>query len=222
MPKEKVDVLIIGSGHSGGMAANILTSKGISCLLLNAGPVVDLHKDRQLRQAYELPYRAFGQPGRLPHVFQANEFNANTWVDEKEVPYTCAAEHSYNWVRVRLFGGRSLFWGRKSFRLSDYEFKAKDHDGFGDNWPISLADLAPYYSRVESIFRVQGNQDGLPQYPEGTSSLIPLHGRNRCSVSSQPASHLGFRCASLVIRWATMAGRVLSICCCRRHSVQAS
>jgi choline dehydrogenase-like flavoprotein len=173
MPKEKVDVLIIGSGHSGGMAANILTSKGISCLLLNAGPVVDLHKDRQLKQAYELPYRAFGQPGRLPHVFQANEFNANTWVDEKEVPYTCAAEHSYNWVRVRLFGGRSLFWGRKSFRLSDYEFKAKDHDGFGDNWPISLADLEPYYSRVESIFRVQGNQDGLPQYPDGNFIADP-------------------------------------------------
>src|SRR6202167_5614421 len=98
MAVEKVDVLIIGSGHSGGMAANILTGKGISCLLLNAGPVVDLHKDREIKPAYELPAREFGKPARLPHVFQANEFNANTWVDEKEVPYTFKPDHPYNWV----------------------------------------------------------------------------------------------------------------------------
>lgn len=167
MAEEKVDVLIIGSGHSGGMVAKILTEKGISCLMLNAGPVVDFKKDRELKPVYELPYRGFNMPGRLPHVFQADEFNANTWVDEKEVPYTYTPQQSYNWVRVRLFGGRSLFWSRQSFRLSDYEFKAKDHDGFGENWPISLADLAPYYSRVEAIFRVRGQADGLPQYPDG-------------------------------------------------------
>ncbi len=167
MPEENVDVLIIGSGHSGGMVAKVLTEKGISCLMLNAGPIVDFQKDRELKPAYELPYRGFNMPGRLPHVFQANEFNANTWVDEKEVPYTFNRDEPYNWVRVRLFGGRSLFWSRQSFRLSDYEFKARDHDGFGDNWPISLADLAPYYSRVEEIFRVSGHPDGLPQYPDG-------------------------------------------------------
>jgi len=165
--EETVDVLIIGSGHSGGMAAKILTEKGISCLMLNAGPVADVHKDTEPKPAYALPFRGFSQPGRLPHVFQSNEFNANTWVDEREVPYTYDPQHPYNWVRVRLFGGRSLFWSRQSFRLSDYEFKAKSHDGFGDDWPIGLADLAPYYSRVESIFRVQGRADGLPQYPDG-------------------------------------------------------
>ena len=149
MAEEKVDVLIIGSGHSGGMAAKILTEKGISCLMLNAGPVADAHKDTEAKPAYALPFRGFKQPGLLPHVFQANEFNANTWVDEKEVPYTYDPQHPYNWVRVRLFGGRSLFWSRQSFRLSDYEFKGKSHDGYGDDWPISLADLAPYYSRVE-------------------------------------------------------------------------
>jgi choline dehydrogenase-like flavoprotein len=171
MSEETVDVLIIGSGHSGGMAAKILTEKGINCLMLNAGPVADPHKDAEVKPTYALPFRGFKQPGILPHVFQANEFNANTWVDEKEVPYTYDAEHPYNWVRVRLFGGRSLFWSRQSFRLSDYEFKGKSHDGYGDDWPIGLADLAPYYSRVEKIFRVTGNQDGLPQYPDG--NFIP-------------------------------------------------
>ncbi len=169
--QETVDVLIIGSGHSGGMAAKILTEKGISCLMLNAGPIAEVHKDTDVRQAYTLPYRGFKQPGRLPHVFQSNEFNANTWVDEKEVPYTYRPGDPYNWVRVRLFGGRSLFWSRQSFRLSDYEFKAKSRDGFGEDWPLSLADLAPYYSRVEAIFRVTGHMDGLAQYPDG--NFIP-------------------------------------------------
>ena len=135
--------------------------------MLNAGPIVDYQKDRELKPAHELPYRGFKMPGRLPHVFQANEFNANTWVDEKEVPYTFNQDEPYNWVRVRLFGGRSLFWARQSFRLSNYEFKAKDHDGSETNWPIDLSDLAPYYSRVEGIFRVSGHPDGLPQYPDG-------------------------------------------------------
>src|ERR1700722_10736578 len=167
MAEEKVDVLIIGSGHSGGMAAKILTEKGISCLMLNAGPVVDFQKDRELKAAYQLPYHGFMTPGQLPHVYQATEFNANTWVDEKEVPHTYDPQNPYNWVRVRLFGGRSLFWARQSFRLSDYEFKAKDHDGFGENWPINLAELDPYYSRVEAIFRVRGRREGVPQYPDG-------------------------------------------------------
>jgi len=167
MAEEIVDVLIIGSGHSGGMAAKILTEKGISCLMLNAGPIADVQKDTEVKPAYTLPYRGFKQPGQLPHVFQADEFNANTWVDEKEVPYTYDPKNPYNWVRVRLFGGRSLFWSRASFRLSDYEFKGKSHDGYGDDWPISLADLGPYYSRVEGIFRVQGQLTGLPQFPDG-------------------------------------------------------
>src|ERR1700733_9127889 len=171
MAEETVDVLIIGSGHSGGMAAKVLTEKGISCLMLKAGPVADAHKDTELKPAYALPFRGFKQPGQLPHVFQSNEFNANTWVDEKEVPYTYDAQQPYNWVRVRLFGGRSLFWSRASFRLSDYEFKAKSHDGYGDDWPISHADLAPYYSRVEDIFQVAGAMDGPPQMPDGNFVL---------------------------------------------------
>ena len=135
--------------------------------MLNAGPVADVSRDTTRKPAYELPYRGFTPPGRVQHVFQANEFNANVWVDEQEVPYTFDADHPYNWVRVRLFGGRSLFWSRQSFRLSDYEFKAKSRDGFGEDWPISHADVAPFYSRVEDIFQVAGALDGPPQMPDG-------------------------------------------------------
>ena len=167
MPTKDYDALIIGSGASGGMAAYNLTKKGMKCLLLDAGPLVDFEKNRGLKPVYELPYRGFGKPGKLPHLFQANEFNANQWVDEKEVPYTHDPKQPFNWVRVRMIGGKSLFWARMSFRLSDYEFKAKDHDGFGENWPISYADLAPFYDQVEPIFRVAGRKEGLAQLPDG-------------------------------------------------------
>jgi choline dehydrogenase-like flavoprotein len=171
MNQESFDVLIIGSGHAGGMAAKVLTESGIRCLMLNAGPVADVSRDAQPKPAYELPYRGFRPPGHIEHVFQANEFNANVWVDEQEVPYTFGPGHPYNWVRVRLFGGRSLFWSRQSFRLSDYEFKAKSNDGFGEDWPISHAELAPYYARVEEIFQVAGALDGPPQMPDGNFVL---------------------------------------------------
>ena len=170
-PGNTVDVLIIGSGHAGGMAARILTEKGIRCLMLNAGPVVDVAKQAERKPAYDLPFRGFKPPGRLEHVFQSNGYDANVWVDEQEVPYTFDPAHPYNWVRVRLFGGRSLFWSRQSFRLSDFEFKGKSHDGFGEDWPLDHAELAPFYSRVEKIFQVSGAQDGPPQMPDG--NFIP-------------------------------------------------
>lgn len=167
MAKQEFDVLIIGSGHSGGMAAHVLTQKGVSCLMLDAGPEVNLATNRATKSPWELPYRGMNKPGRLPHVVQANEFNANQWVDEKEIPYTHDPATPYNWVRVRLLGGRSLFWGRQSFRMSDWEFKAGEKEGVGDNWPISHADLDPFYSRVEGIFRVSGRKEGKPHFPDG-------------------------------------------------------
>jgi choline dehydrogenase-like flavoprotein len=167
MAQQEYDVLIIGSGASGGTAAYTLTKLGLKCAMVEAGPLVDFERVRTLKPVYELPYRGFGKPGKLPHLFQANEFNANQWVDEQEVPYTHNPKMPYNWVRVRMVGGKSLFWARMSFRLSDYEFKAKDHDGFGENWPISYADLAPYYDRIDPIFRVSGRNEGLKQLPDG-------------------------------------------------------
>lgn len=167
MAATEYDVLIIGSGASGGMAAHTLTQKGVSCLMLEAGPLPDFERHTKLRPVYELPYRGFGEPGRFKYLDQADEFNANRWADERENPYTHEPDAPYKWVRVRLVGGKSLFWARMSFRLSDYEFRAADHDGFGENWPISYADLAPYYDRVEPIFRVAGRKEGLEQLPDG-------------------------------------------------------
>ena len=115
MSVQTTEVLIIGSGHAGGMAAKVLTENGIPCLMLNAGPAVDVTRQATKKLPDELPFRGFKPPGKLEHVFQASEFNTNVWVDEAEVPYTFNPAHPYNWVRVRLFGGRSLFWSRQSF-----------------------------------------------------------------------------------------------------------
>jgi choline dehydrogenase-like flavoprotein len=161
------DVLIIGSGASGGMAAHTLTKAGVRCLMLDAGPPLDFDRGRTLKPVYDLPYRGFGRPGRFPHITQASEFDASLWADEKQNPYTHPPNDPYYWVRIRLIGGRTLRWGRASWRLSNYEFKGKDHDGFGENWPISYSDLAPYYDRVEPIFRVSGRKEGFAQIPDG-------------------------------------------------------
>src|ERR1700722_14354276 len=142
MAVKQFDVLIIGSGHSGGMAAYILARKGISCLMLNAGPPVDLEHDRKPLPAHELPYRGLAEPGAVGDG-AIGEYQLNGFVHPTEVPYTYDADKPYVWVRNRLLGGRSLFWSRQSFRLSDFEFKAKDFDGYGENWPLNLAELAP-------------------------------------------------------------------------------
>ena len=166
-PKNKYDVLVIGSGASGGMVAHTLTAKGIRCLMLDAGPALDFNRDRALKPVYELPYRGFDRPGRFPHVTQASEFNANLWADEKENPYTYPEGDPYYWVRVRLIGGKTLVWGRASWRLSDHVFAAKDIDGFGENWPVRYKDLALYYDKAEPLFRVAGRRDNIPQIPDG-------------------------------------------------------
>ncbi len=174
------------------MAAKVLTEKGISCVMLNAGPIPDISRDTAHKQAYELPYRGFHPPQKLPHVFQADEFNSNVWVDEKTVPYTCEPNQPYNWVRVRLFGGRSLFWSRQSLRLSNYEFKGKSHDGFGDDWPIQHSDLAPYYDQAEEILRVTGGKETAPQLPGGNFIFYSDPWSQSMSRMKQAADKRGF------------------------------
>ena len=164
-------VLIIGSGHAGGMAAYVLAQKGIRCLMLNAGPVVDLSRDRRSVPGHEMAYRGLMEPGAIGDG-AIGENVLSAFVHPSEVPYTHDADKPYVWVRNRVVGGRSVFWSRQSFRLSDFEFKAKDHDGYGENWPINLADLAPYYERVEAMYRVTGRPEGLPQFPDSKFTTI--------------------------------------------------
>ena len=168
---EDHQVLIIGSGHAGGMAAYVLAQKGVRCLMLNAGPPVDLSRDRRSVPAHEMAYRGLMEPGAIGDG-AIGENVLSAFVHPSEVPYTHDADKPYVWVRNRVLGGRSVFWSRQSFRLSDLEFKARDHDGYGENWPISLTDLAPYYERVEALYRVTGRPEGLAHFPDSKFTTI--------------------------------------------------
>ena len=167
MSLQTTDVLIIGSGHAGGMAAKVLTENGIPCLMLNAGPIVDVTKQATKKLPDELPFRGFKPPGKLEHVFQASEFNTNVWVDEAEVPYIVSILH------IPTIGcacdcsvGDRCSWSRQSFRLSDYELKGKSHDGFGQDWPLDHAELSPFYGTRRTDYAGDG-RTGWPASDAG-------------------------------------------------------
>jgi len=169
---KKYDALIIGSGASGGMAAKELTERGFEVLVLEAGPPVNPQRDFSTHTwPYQMMYRGFGPPGwkQQEQWMQdtASYYSRHFYVKDSENPYTTEPGKPFMWVRARIMGGKTLHWGRLSWRLSDLDFKAATHDGFGDDWPISYAELAPYYDRAEEFIGVSGNNDGLAHVPDG-------------------------------------------------------
>src|SRR4051812_29709550 len=175
MTQNKVyDAVVVGSGATGGWAAKMLAEKGLTVLVLEAGRKVDPSKEYTDHQwPYELPYRGFGDQEEMQRTqpvqslcYACNEYGRQFFVNDLENPYTTPPDRPFTWIRSRQVGGRTIPWGRQSYRLSDYDFKAA-RDGFGENWPISYADLAPYYDRVEEFVGVSGSYENMPQLPDG-------------------------------------------------------
>jgi choline dehydrogenase-like flavoprotein len=186
------DAVIVGSGAAGGMAAYALTERGLDVLLLEAGKPIDtsqvLHSmqwpyDHPRRGDMPSKYHALSrneynirQPpyatslGKYEKVFSyvqgwgGSDYSTSIVVNEKDHPYTGT---NYAWVRARCLGGKTNIWGRLALRLSDYDFKGKSHDGYGEDWPISYADVAPYYDRVDLLLGISGVKENLPQLPDG-------------------------------------------------------
>jgi choline dehydrogenase-like flavoprotein len=173
------DAVIIGSGASGGMAAKVLTEQNMEVLVLEAGPPVDPARDFNSHQwPYEVMYRGFGPPGwRAREQWMqdtANYFSRHFYVKDTEHPYTTDPGKPFLWVRARIVGGKTLHWGRLSWRFSDLDFKAATDDGFDVDWPVSYADIAPYYDKAEDFVGVSGNRDGLEYLPDG-NFLPPMN-----------------------------------------------
>jgi choline dehydrogenase-like flavoprotein len=165
---QQFDVAIVGSGACGGWACMELARSGFKVVLLEAGSEIDPNKEFRHRWPYELPFRGAGQPGLLRKYFHGStEFNYRIMIDDRENPYTTPPDKPFDWRRSRILGGRTLHWSRASDRMSDLEFKAASRDGYGDDWPISYRDIAPYYDRVERFIGVSAARANLPQFPDG-------------------------------------------------------
>src|SRR6201988_2659825 len=161
------DVVVIGSGAGGGMAAKILTEGGLTVALLEAGGFVDPGNDYNMFVGPDdLPQRGVGVGGRAAENF--GEFRAlnGAWKIEGE-PYTSAPGANFQWFRSRIVGGRTNHWGRIALRFAPVDFQSKTRDGLGDDWPITYEDLAPYYARVESYIGVFGTQENVSSAPNG-------------------------------------------------------
>ncbi len=172
MQSTSYDAIVVGSGISGGWAAKELTEKGLRVLLLERGRNVEHIKDYV--EATKAPWQYLHRGGKTTAMEEAyqvlrrdmlNEKNLSFWVNEQESPYTEVKR--FDWYRGYQVGGRSLTWGRQSYRWSDFDFEANAKDGIAVDWPIRYADLAPWYDHVEKHAGISGSIEGLPQLPDG-------------------------------------------------------
>ena len=167
------DAIVVGSGISGGWAAKELTEKGLKVLLLERGRNIEHIKDyvNALKGPWEVPHRGRDTiADKEAHPVQRrdyilNEENRDYWCDEKEHPYV--ETKPFDWFRGYHVGGRSLMWGRQSYRHSDLDFEANAKEGIAIDWPIRYADIAPWYDHVEKFAGISGSIENLPQLPDG-------------------------------------------------------
>lgn len=173
MANNEFDAIVVGSGISGGWAAKELTEKGLTVLLLERGRNIEHVKDyvNATKAPWDFPHRGSKTQQMIKNYpvlnrdYPLNETNLDYWTNEQESPFT--EVHRFDWFRGYHVGGRSLMWGRQSYRWSDFDYEANAKDGIGVDWPIRYKDIAPWYDHVEKFAGVSGSKEGLPQLPDG-------------------------------------------------------
>lgn len=159
------DVIIVGSGAGGGMATKILSEAGLKVAVVEAGPFFDPADPEQMTQM-KWPYESPRRGANTVRPFGDFDSAYGGWEIEGE-PYTNEEGSDFSWFRSRMLGGRTNHWGRISLRFGPKDFKRKDQDGLGDNWPIGYEDVKPYYDKVDKLIGVFGTNEGLPNDPDG-------------------------------------------------------
>ncbi|HSJ41350.1 MAG TPA: GMC family oxidoreductase, partial [Xanthobacteraceae bacterium] len=171
------DAIVIGTGITGGWAAKELTEKGLKTLVLDRGRDVK-HGDypTATKDIWEFPYagRATDEDLKRQAVaarsgYAITQASKHWFVDDTEHPYT--EIQRFDWIRGYHVGGRSIMWGRQTYRWSDIDFGANAKDGIAVDWPVRYAEIAPWYEHVESFIGVSGRAEGLPQLPD--SKFLP-------------------------------------------------
>ncbi len=170
---EQFDAIVVGSGISGGWAAKELCEKGLKVLMLKRGGPYDHVKDYKTANLdpWEKTYRdqtTAEQKKNYPVVHRgwaANESVMDGWANEVDNPYV--EIKPFTWWRSYRMGGRSILWGRQSYRISDLDLEANAKEGIGVDWPVRYKELAPWYDYVEKHAGISGSIEGLPQLPDG-------------------------------------------------------
>src|SRR5688500_754985 len=173
MANNVYDAIVIGSGVSGGWAAKELTEKGLKTLMLERGRNIEHVKDyvNANKDPWEFPHRGartqkmIEEHPVLKRDYVLNEQNLDFWVNEKESPYVEIKR--FDWFRGYHVGGRSLMWGRQSYRLSDLDFEANAKEGVAIDWPVRYKEIAPWYDYVETFAGISGQAEGLAHFPDG-------------------------------------------------------
>jgi choline dehydrogenase-like flavoprotein len=167
------DAIVVGSGVSGGWAAKELTEKGLKVLMLDRGKHLEHVKDYPEANRHPWEYKHRGRRTiamEKSHPFLSrdypySEYNAHYWFDDLKAPYD--EKKRFDWFRPDIVGGKSIMWGRQSYRLSDIDFEANLRDGIAVDWPIRYKEIAPWYDYVETFAGISGQAEGLPQLPDG-------------------------------------------------------
>jgi choline dehydrogenase-like flavoprotein len=159
------DVIIVGSGAGGGMATKILSEAGLKVALVEAGPYFD-PKDPTTMTQMKWPWESPRRGASTNRAFGDFDMSWGDWEVEGE-PYTQQEGTDFMWWRSRMLGGRTNHWGRISLRFGPDDFKHKDIDGLGDNWPITYEEIKPYYDRLDKMVGVFGSKENRRNDPDG-------------------------------------------------------